>query len=99
MYTSTCPGSDFDMSRLSLDGSSQAGIKSGYDQGAKAPEDFCGGRRAFYLVSVCACFMPCTMNRGMVLLYSSQSYVVISAWFVRTYECKCGHTYPGAQNG
>ena len=70
------------MSRLSLDGSSQAGIKSG-DQGANAPEEFWGDNRVLYLVSVCACFMPCTMNRGMVLLYSSQSYVVISAWFVR----------------
>ena len=42
------------MSRFSLDGSSPTGIRSGEDQGAKAPEAFCGGKGVFLLgVGVC----------------------------------------------
>ena len=44
----------FDVSRFSLDGSSPTGIRSGQDQGAKAPEEFCGGKRVFFTWSQCA---------------------------------------------
>ena len=43
----------FDLSRFSLDSSSLTGIRSGYDQGAKAPEEFCGGNCVFFTWSQC----------------------------------------------
>ena len=43
-----------DVSGFSSDGSSPTGIRSGEDQGAKAPEAFCGGKGVFLLgVGVC----------------------------------------------
>ena len=39
----------FDVSRFSLDGSSPAEIRSAWDQGAKVPEAFCGGKSVFSL--------------------------------------------------
>ena len=42
----------FDVSRFSLDGSSPTGIRSGQDQGAKAPEEFCGGKGVFFTWSL-----------------------------------------------
>ena len=66
------------MSRFSLDGSSLAGIRSAQGQGAKSPEEFCGGKCVcFYLVSMCACFMPHNYPQR-----DNTAVVVIRAWFV-----------------
>ena len=43
----------FDVSRFSLEGSGPGGIRSGWDQGAKAPEKFCGGVCFSLGLSVC----------------------------------------------
>ena len=59
------------------------GLTSDWDQqvrkgsGPKAPEELCGGKRClFYLVSVCACFMPCS-QAALVFFF-------LRAWFIRT---------------
>ena len=68
----------------------QAG--SGWDQGAKGPEEFCGGNRVFHLFSACACFMP------YLVCYEQGegAAVVLRAWLVRMIR---GRTCRGAHNG
>ena len=80
----------FDLSRFSLDSSSLTGIRSGYDQGAKAPEEFCGGKRVF-----------CTWSRRVPALCSmlSTGRVQQSCYVHGLYVWTCGRTCRGAQNG
>ena len=88
LYTSTCPGSVW-MAQVRL-GSGLGRIRVPKRQ---SPGSFLWWQACvIYLVSVCACFIPCTINTKEIAQQSQ--------WYVRgLYVCTCGRTYPGAHNG
>ena len=60
------PAANYMLGRIQVQ---SGGLTSGWFQGAQAQEEFSGGKRVFlYLVSVCACFIPCTSNSTEVVV-------------------------------
>ena len=80
----------FDVSRFSLDGSSPTGIRSGQDQGAKAPEEFCGGKRVFFTWSWRVPVSCPILSRGG--RYSSRVTCMVCTYInnMWTYLPRCG---------